>query len=122
MCVFVCVLCCRYSLVFGESVLNDAVAIVLYKTLVGFKGQSVSVKSCGLAVGQFMTIFAGSFGIGTGIALISSLLFKKASFKRSSQSDTTLQAAIAVLFPYVLSLSLSLPLSLSLCVSRLCFR
>lgn len=89
-----------YSLVFGESVLNDAVAIVLYKALVSFKGKSVNVKSCGMAVGQFMSIFVGSFSIGTGVALISSLLFKKASFKRSNQNDVTLQVAIAVLFPY----------------------
>ena len=90
-----------YSLVFGESVLNDAVAIVLYKTLVSFKGQEVSVKSCGLAIGQFLTIFVGSFSIGTGVALLSSLLFKKASFARSKDTDTTLQVAIAVLFPYL---------------------
>ncbi|WZN66484.1 sodium/hydrogen exchanger [Chloropicon roscoffensis] len=89
-----------YSLVFGESVLNDAVAIVLYKTLVSFKGKTVSVKSCGLAVGQFLTIFVGSFTVGIVVALVSSLLFKKASFARAKNTDTTLQVAIAVLFPY----------------------
>ena len=92
-----------YSLVFGESVLNDAVAIVLYRSLLSFKGQSVTVTSCLKASAQFLTIFVGSFGIGTAVALSSSLLFKKASFRRaqSTETDSTLQVAIAVLFPFV---------------------
>ncbi len=44
-CVNVCVCVHRYINVFGESVLNDAVAMVLYHTLTDFVGASVTVAN-----------------------------------------------------------------------------
>eukprot|EP01012_Entosiphon_sulcatum_P016727 TRINITY_DN21618_c0_g1_i1.p1 TRINITY_DN21618_c0_g1~~TRINITY_DN21618_c0_g1_i1.p1 ORF type:complete len:690 (-),score=110.74 TRINITY_DN21618_c0_g1_i1:130-2166(-) len=69
-----------YSLVFGESVLNDAVAIVLYRTLIIFKCNPVTAKTLGLAFGSFVWIFVGSILIGTACGLVSALLFKHLNF------------------------------------------
>ena len=51
-----------FSMVFGESVLNDAVAIVLSRTLLGFNvpGTEVNSESIMAAVSSFCTIFGGS--------------------------------------------------------------
>ncbi len=94
-----------YSLVFGESVLNDAVAIVLYKTVSAFNpntcdlsgpdaaatlddGRHMSFPAPGMppcaagfssvvsAVGMFLKIFSGSLGVGCLMAATASLVFK----------------------------------------------
>jgi sodium/hydrogen exchanger 3 len=85
-----------YSNVFGESVLNDAVAIVLYRTVLGFLDSPLSVSSFFLAIGQFTLIFVGSCLIGTFIALLSSLFFKYVEIYRFSYLET----AILLLFAY----------------------
>ena len=47
-----------YSLVFGESVMNDAVAIVLYRTLVQFKcPENFNAGGIGMAFVNFVVIF-----------------------------------------------------------------
>ena len=48
-----------YSLVFGESVLNDAVAIVLYRTLVNFNNKGVTFVSLIESAGFFLVISSG---------------------------------------------------------------
>jgi NhaP-type Na+/H+ or K+/H+ antiporter len=47
-------------MVFGESVLNDAVAIVLSTTLLSFTEKEVNSDSIVGAVVMFVTIFVGS--------------------------------------------------------------
>ena len=53
-----------YALVFGESVLNDAVAIVLFRVLAGFLHAPVTAAAIFKAVGLFFLIFLGSMAIG----------------------------------------------------------
>lgn len=69
-----------YSLVFGESVLNDAVAIVLYHTLLQFEATAVTVGSVFRGIFFFLENFVGSLAIGVLIGLISALLFKHIRF------------------------------------------
>ena len=68
-----------FSMVFGESVLNDAVAIVLSRTLLGFNrpGTEVNSESIMAAVASFCTIFGGSLLIGAFYGIVSALVFKK---------------------------------------------
>ena len=54
-----------YSLVFGESVLNDAVAIVMYRTLLNFVEKGVTLVSVLQAAAFFVFIFVGSMLVGT---------------------------------------------------------
>ncbi|EDV22043.1 uncharacterized protein TRIADDRAFT_11627, partial [Trichoplax adhaerens] len=64
-----------YALVFGESVLNDAVAIVLYSSILTYSPYSAEgegVFDAGAlfrSIGIFIGIFVGSFGIGFVICI-----------------------------------------------------
>jgi NhaP-type Na+/H+ or K+/H+ antiporter len=53
-----------YALVFGESVLNDAVCIVLYRTLKMFIGKPVTGQAIMFGFLSFWSIFIGSMFIG----------------------------------------------------------
>ncbi|KAK4531417.1 hypothetical protein CCYA_CCYA08G2274 [Cyanidiococcus yangmingshanensis] len=64
-----------HYLVFGESVLNDAVAIVLFQTFGGMVG-SESAASWWQPVVHFVYIFLGSTAIGALVGMLSALLFK----------------------------------------------
>ena len=46
-----------YSNVFGESVLNDAVAIVMYGAVIDFEGKDFTLGGLGLVILQFMHPF-----------------------------------------------------------------
>jgi solute carrier family 9 (sodium/hydrogen exchanger), member 6/7 len=63
-----------FAIVFGESILNDAVAIVLFESLQVFRHSPVTFLNVGLALGSFVGIFFGSFAIGTLLGCFSALV------------------------------------------------
>ena len=65
-----------YALVFGESVLNDAVAIVLYHTLLQFENQAVTASLVGKGFFFFVETFLGSLLIGSLVGVASALMLK----------------------------------------------
>lgn len=73
-----------YALVFGESVLNDAVAIVLFKTFNAFyqSGQEFTGKTLPVILMNFTTVSLGSVMVGVIIALTCSYLCKHTNMKR----------------------------------------
>lgn len=85
--------------VFGESVLNDAVAIVTYRTLMSFVGTTITGQGILNAILYFVGIFVGSLFIGVFAALASALLFKYGSLHQEEEL-TTLEVCLVVLFPY----------------------
>ncbi|KAJ7310416.1 hypothetical protein JRQ81_007330 [Phrynocephalus forsythii] len=67
-----------YALLFGESVLNDAVAIVLSSSIVAYQpagdnSHTFDVTAMFKSIGVFLGIFSGSFAMGaaTGVLLLS---------------------------------------------------
>ncbi|CAG9467333.1 unnamed protein product [Pedinophyceae sp. YPF-701] len=95
-----------YALVFGESVLNDAVAIVMYRTLREFMIREVSAGSFFRAVGTFLGVFLGSFCIGGVIAAASALLFRHGQFRGDNSGShdehlTLLEVCLLLIFPYM---------------------
>ncbi|XP_053315215.1 sodium/hydrogen exchanger 9 [Spea bombifrons] len=69
-----------YTLLFGESVLNDAVAIVLtYSISIYRPKENPNVFDAAAffqSVGNFLGIFAGSFAMGSAYAVVTALLTK----------------------------------------------
>ncbi|XP_022801110.1 sodium/hydrogen exchanger 9-like isoform X2 [Stylophora pistillata] len=67
-----------YALVFGESVMNDAVAIVLFRSVETYldKGSGFQVNRLFESVGVFIGVFSGSFFLGFGMGLVTALVTK----------------------------------------------
>jgi len=65
-----------FAVVFGESVLNDAVAVVLYRAFSGM-GETFSASALARVGGTFASVFVGSTAIGVGTGLASALFFKR---------------------------------------------
>ncbi|XP_032925004.1 sodium/hydrogen exchanger 9 isoform X2 [Catharus ustulatus] len=69
-----------YTLLFGESVLNDAVAIVLTHSISIYSPKenpnTFDAAAFFQSVGNFLGIFAGSFAMGSSYAVVTALLTK----------------------------------------------
>ncbi|XP_041128468.1 sodium/hydrogen exchanger 7-like isoform X2 [Polyodon spathula] len=70
-----------YALLFGESVLNDAVAIVLSSSIVAYQpsgGNSHTFDAAAFfkSVGVFLGIFSGSFAMGAVTGVVTALVTK----------------------------------------------
>ncbi len=88
-------------LVFGESILNDAVAIVLTTTVVESElpemAELTSTQQVFTGIKRFIGIFLGSAGIGTMVGLISSLVLKHVDL----YFNPSLEFALMLCFVYI---------------------
>lgn len=87
-------------LVFGESILNDAVSIVLATTVLESASPEMAVMSTGQAVlhgiGRFFMMFFASAGIGVAFALIAALLLKYVDLRK----NPSLEFGMMLIFSY----------------------
>ncbi|XP_047153136.1 sodium/hydrogen exchanger 6-like isoform X2 [Vigna umbellata] len=86
-----------YALVFGESVLNDAMAISLYRTMTVIKSHP-SGQNFFMVVVRFLETFVGSMSAGVGVGFVSALLFKYSGLDIDNLQN--LESCLFVLFPY----------------------
>ncbi|XP_071778497.2 sodium/hydrogen exchanger 9-like [Centroberyx gerrardi] len=83
-----------YALLFGESVLNDAVAIVLTHAITTYShmggGHTFDTPAFFLSVGYFVAVFAGSLLLGFIFTVITALLTKFTRLCESPLLETSL--------------------------------
>lgn len=107
------------SLVYGEAVLNDAVAIVLFRTFSEFITEKATGASIGAAIGNFFGTLLGSVFIGIFFGMLSTFIFRfKSMLWPGGHPPGLLQTAIPLLLAYV-SFALGEALELSGIVSSL---
>ncbi|KAJ3063986.1 monovalent cation:H+ antiporter, CPA1 (nhx1) [Quaeritorhiza haematococci] len=84
-----------YAIIFGESILNDSVAIVLTGTLKQFGGKDVSFSNMTHGIGIFLGVFFGSLLIGTILALICALMLKHSHLHEYPSLESCLISLLA---------------------------
>ncbi|KAI7789794.1 sodium hydrogen exchanger 8 [Triplophysa rosa] len=86
-------------LVFGESILNDAVSIVLTNTAEGFADSDVSTgwETFLQALGYFLKMFFGSAALGTLTGLISAIVLKYFDLRKTP----SLEFGMMIIFAYL---------------------
>jgi sodium/hydrogen exchanger-like protein 6/7 len=89
-----------YTVIFGESILNDAVAIVLFETAQRYKEGGVAAGSLGIlslfeGIGFFLGVFFGSLIIGVVIGIATALLLKYTYVRRFPKIESCLIVLIA---------------------------
>ena len=87
-----------YSMVYGESVLNDAVALVMYKTVLTFKDNEFNATSALAATGTFLKIFISSTLIGILFAIAVTIIYRYT--KLHEKRFFFLEIAVSAVFPY----------------------
>jgi sodium/hydrogen exchanger 8 len=82
-----------YSLVFGESVLNDAIAICLFKTFLKYynpDGPDLSESEIPTALLSFVVVSVLSIGVGVALGLLASWLYRHTDLSRYPKLETSL--------------------------------
>ena len=92
-----------YSLVFGESVLNDAVAIALCSALEPYVGHAPQWSTIGHVARDFVVIVVGSVGVGLGVGLLSAFVAAREQRLNLSTTYQMMQILVLAYFSYVLA-------------------
>jgi sodium/hydrogen exchanger 8 len=91
-----------YALIFGESVLNDAVAVVLFQTLSSLsEGESKEFHLSGTVVtetlARFVGVFFGSVALGVAFGLLAALITKRCIQNAHAHAEVTIMICMAYL-------------------------
>ncbi|CCC70619.1 hypothetical protein NCAS_0F01350 [Naumovozyma castellii] len=84
-----------YTIIFGESLLNDAISIVMFETCQKFHGKPAKFSSLFEGIGLFLMTFSVSLVIGVFIGILVALLLKHTHIRRFPQIESCLILLIA---------------------------
>lgn len=89
-----------YTVIFGESILNDAIAIVIFQTAQrygteGDKAATLTITSFFEAIGIFFLVFFGSLLIGVIVGIATALGLKYTLVRRYPKIESSLILLIA---------------------------
>ena len=86
-----------YTIIFGESILNDAIAIVIFETAQKLKepGASTGFLSLFEGTGIFLGVFWGSVAIGIVVGAITALVLKYTYLRRFPKIESCLIVLIS---------------------------
>lgn len=70
-----------FYLVFGESVINDAVGVVLFNTFSKFVGYKITFESSMIALADFLLIFFGSLLVGYIVGVVFAFICRTVDFR-----------------------------------------
>jgi solute carrier family 9 (sodium/hydrogen exchanger), member 6/7 len=88
-----------YTVIFGESILNDAIAIVLFETAQRYKEGSaanhLTFVTLFEAIGIFLLVFLGSLVIGVVVGIGTALALKYTHVRRFPKIESCLIVLIA---------------------------
>ncbi|ODV59624.1 bifunctional K:H/Na:H antiporter NHX1, partial [Ascoidea rubescens DSM 1968] len=85
-----------YTIILGESLLNDAISIVMFETCQKFHGKDVYFSSLFEGIGLFLMIFSISLLIGLVVGIIVALFLKHTHIRRYPQ----IESCLILLFAY----------------------
>ena len=85
-----------FMLIAGESLLNDAICLVLYRSLIQL-GNNDLIE----ALGAFMVVFALSCLVGAAIAALGAFVFKVCRIAKEDGSTASTEVAIMTLFVWI---------------------
>ncbi|KAG0299760.1 monovalent cation:H+ antiporter, CPA1 (nhx1), partial [Dissophora globulifera] len=84
-----------YSVIFGESILNDAVSIVMFETLKKYRGEDFHLGNVLHGVSTFFFVFSVSLMIGAVIGLAAALALKRTNIHLYPGLESCLIALMA---------------------------
>lgn len=85
-----------YTIIFGESLLNDAVCIVIFETAQKLRGDSMTITAFFKGVGIFLITFTISLLIGVLSGVLTTLTLKHTRVRRYPQ----IESCLVLLFAY----------------------
>lgn len=106
-----------YTIIFGESILNDAVAIVIFESAQSRKGGSMGIGSLFHGIWYFLREFFGSLAIGCAVGIACALALKYTYVRRYPGIESCLVVLIAyATYFFSQAIGMSGMLSLALCL------
>lgn len=86
-----------YTVIFGESILNDAIAIVLFETAQKYRASGHKIRAFSMveSIWTFLFVFFGSLVIGLVIGMVTSLLLKFTYLRRFPKTESCIVLLIA---------------------------